>query len=67
MQGHKYYVFVTGIYVRPKEFLTRKEAEIFMHQVCFKKKLKQPECIECDKHERKYLTDNQVVFYINRD
>lgn len=66
MQGHRYYVFMTGIRVKPREFNTRKEAETFMHYICFKRKLKQPECVECDKHERKYKTENQVVFYINR-
>lgn len=67
MQYHKYYVFATGIDMHPKEFQSRKDAEIFMHKVCFKNKLRQPECVECDKHERKYKTENQVVFYINRE
>jgi len=66
MQGHSYYVFVTGIDAEPKTFGTRLEAEIYMHKVCYRNHIKNLECVECDKHERKYSNSLGIKFYINR-
>lgn len=64
---HKYYMFVEGLEVKPKEFDTRRAAEAYMQEICYKNKV-QISCIECDKHERVYTATNKerINFYINR-
>jgi len=62
---HSYYVFSTGTKLKNKVFGSRKEAEIYMNNYCNKFNIK-VECVEFDKHQRKYSDHNGVRFYINR-
>lgn len=63
---HKYFISVTGLDAKSKTFNTRKEAEIYMHYLCDKFNVSGIECVEYDKHERKYSNHCGVRFYINR-
>lgn len=70
--AHAYYVYATGDFnfkkFKPKSFYSRREAEIYMQEVCYKNKLDPQafECSECDKHEKKYTDHAGHRFYINR-
>lgn len=67
---HKYNVYVSGIKAREKEFYTRRDAEIYMQNICAKYGIdyKDLTCKEYSKHERTYVYDNDhnVKFQINR-
>lgn len=64
--SHTYILSVSGLKVKDRYFKTRREAEIAMHNICKKFGIKNVECTEQDKHERKYSNHNGVRFYINR-
>lgn len=65
MFNHKYLLFCTGAKCKTKEYDTRLEAEIAMHNWCNKNGVV-VECTERDKHQRKYSNHQGIRFYINR-
>lgn len=65
MDIHKYFMFVEGLKIPSRLFDTRLEAEICMHLICQHKHIT-VDCVEYDKHERKYSNHNGIRFYINR-
>lgn len=62
---HSYYVFSSGTGFKAREFGTRKEAEGAMESYCSARGIS-VECVECDRHERKYSDHKGARFYINR-
>lgn len=66
---HTYFLYADGIKgCKGKTFVSRKDAEIYMHALADKKGLEDLECVERDLHERVYRAknNNKVTFYINR-
>lgn len=63
--NHKYYVCASGINFKAKSFKTRLDAEIAMREFCSRHNITL-ECVEFDKHERKYSNHSGIRFYINR-
>lgn len=62
---HRYYLFATGTDCKPGYYYSREEANRAMYSYCAKKHI-QVECVEDDKHSKKYSNHNGVRFYINR-
>jgi len=62
---HKYYLFATGVNLKPRRFDTRIAAESFMNEYCAKHGIK-VECTERDRHEAKFSSHRGERFYINR-
>lgn len=67
---HKYSVYVSGIKAKEKKFYSRKEAEIYMQEICSKYDIDYRDitCKEHSKHERTYVydIDSNIKFQINR-
>lgn len=62
---HQYYLSSTDKNLKETYFRSRKEAEAELNKFCVKNNL-DLECVECDKHERRYSANNGAEFCINR-
>lgn len=62
---HQYYVSSNDKSFQEGYFNTRKNAEAEMHNFCAERGIT-VDCVECDKHERRYSSDNGIEFCINR-
>lgn len=63
--SHRYSFAASGIKVREKEFLTREAANKQMYKVMKKYGLRILNTYD-DKHDKTYICDNNIRFYIQR-
>lgn len=62
---HLYSLNATGIKFKQRLFQTREEALRFMYDICDKKHLSISKIYD-DTHDKTYICDNDVRFYIQR-